>query len=394
MRLLVVTNLFPNSAQPHRAVFNFHQLTALASAHRVHVIAPVAWTARGLSLRSIANTSTEALASASPGLTVEHPHYFYTPKVLRGRYGHLMASSIRSCFREAVEAIRPDLVLGCWAYPDGWAAAMLAREAGLPIVVKVHGSDLMLVDPMGDRGGRARRTREALEMADGVIAVGRHLQGRAIELGADPSRTWVIRNGVDTNTFRPGDRASARRDVGIVGDAPLILSVGNLAAVKGHDVLVRALHEIRRNNWRCTILGRGREGTKLQRLVNTLGMHDRVSFVPPCGQTQLAKWYQAADMLVLPSRSEGVPNVAMEAAACGTPVIASNVGGVADVVLPEGLVPSDDALALAARIESWLESPPTIAKPFPCRSWAESALDLSNVLTQVAAEFSGRRAAA
>lgn len=395
MRILVVTNLIPNVAQPQRALFNLHQFTALAVHHRVHVIAPVAWTSGARALRPIPTLGRErSEPSSASHLSVTHVPYFYTPRSFRGRYGHLMAASIRASFHAAVRSLAPDIVLGCWAYPDGWAAASLAREADLPVVLKVHGSDLMLIDPNRLHAGRPRQTCEALRMADGVIAVGRHLCDRAITLGVDARRAWVVRNGVDTSVFSPADKPAARRAIGYDEAPPLILSVGNLAPVKGHDILIRALTSLPHRNWRCVIIGHGPQRRRLLRCIASAGLQGIVRIVPPRTQQELAQWYRAADLLVLPSRSEGVPNVAMEAAACRLPVIASDVGGVADVVAAEGLVPPGDAPALTARLETWLDHPPTLADSPQARSWADSASELIDVLSTVALSHGHRRAAA
>jgi glycosyltransferase involved in cell wall biosynthesis len=395
MRILVVTNLFPNAAQPQRAMFNLHQFTALALHHRVHVIAPVAWTSGARALRPIPALGHErSEPSSASHLSVTHVPYFYTPRSFRGRYGHLMAASIRASFHAAVRSLAPDIVLGCWAYPDGWAAASLAREADLPVVLKVHGSDLMLIDPNRLHAGRPRQTCEALRMADGVIAVGHHLRDRAITLGVDARRAWVVRNGVDTSVFSPADKSAARRAIGYDEASPLILSVGNLAPVKGHDILIRALASLPHRNWRCVIIGHGPQQRRLLRCIASAGLQGIVRIVPPCTQQELAQWYRAADLLVLPSRSEGVPNVAMEAAACRLPVIASDVGGVADVVAAEGLVPPGDTSALTARLEAWLDHPPALADPPKTRSWADSASELIDVLSTVALSHGQRRAAA
>ena len=254
MRVLAVTNLFPNPLQPQRAPFNLQQLRSLAALHEVRVIAPIAWTGEWMAGAGRAMPSDRRVVR--DGMVVEHPRYLFTPRVLRGMYGRFFMHSIAATFSAAIAELRPDVVLGCWAYPDGWAAVRLARGAGIPVAVKVHGSDLLTVQ----RGSvRERRAAEALVDADGVIAVSDDLRSRAVALGARNERVHLVRNGVDTALFAPGDGAAARESLGIERDAELVLFVGNLVAVKGPDILMRAFARLahQRPRLRCAFVGAG-----------------------------------------------------------------------------------------------------------------------------------------
>src|SRR5262245_35687672 len=120
MRILAVTNLYPNPRQPHRASFTRHQFAALAAEHEVRVIAPIPWTASVMSPAGTDQGFVGGTARISEGMLIEHPHYYFSPKVLRAWYGQFYLSSIRECARRAMREFRPDVVLGSWAYPDGW----------------------------------------------------------------------------------------------------------------------------------------------------------------------------------------------------------------------------------------------------------------------------------
>ena len=234
MRILALTNLYPNPYQPNRATFNRQQLRALGAEHHVEVIAPIAWTNEWSARRGGGRGPKGESPLAQDrrrvfdGMTIHHPRYAFTPKILRGAYGHFFVRSVRECFRQAVRDFRPDVVLGCWAYPDGWAAVQLAREAGLPVAIKVQGSDLLTID---DQPARKRRTSEALAGADAVIAVSRHLAAKAVAMGAAPDRVHVVYNGVDASVFCPAPREVAREHLELTSPDPLILFVGNLVPV-------------------------------------------------------------------------------------------------------------------------------------------------------------------
>lgn len=372
MRILVVSNLYPNPGQPHRASFNRLQLAALARNHEVRVIAPIAWT-----------SGPPHGTRVSDGMIIEHPRYVYTPKVLRGCYGYLFEHSIRKSFYEQLRNWGPEVVLGCWGYPDAWAAARLAREAGLPVAVKLHGSDVLTL-------GRARhaRTAEVLRSADAIIAVSQNVRDKAVAIGAPIGRTHLVYNGIDASIFHRASRDAARRELNLSGSEPLILFAGNLVPVKGVDVLIDAMGHLHRARvpFRGVCIGHGPLRHKLIAQIKLLGLTGHVQLLPPCSQPQLAGWYRAADLFVLPSRSEGMPNVLLEAAACGTPFVATRVGGVAEVSDPAALVPAGDPEALAGRIRQFLDpsTRPILSAPFSPGSWQDSARSLTSVLQRIA----------
>lgn len=348
LRILALTNLYPSPVDPGRAPFNRQQLRVLASRHAVSVIAPVSWTQELAARRRHAPVLPKDRRAQCDGIPVEHPRYLFPPRVLRGWYGHFFRGSVRRAFERAVREFRPDVVYAPWAYPDGWAAVDLGHRAGLPVVIKVHGSDVLTLD---DYPGRRRGTTEALRRADGVIAVSRDLAGRVIRLGADPGRVEVIYDGIDRRLFHPGPAQAARLRLGLGAGEPLILYVGRLVPIKGLDVLVDACARLSREGSRfaCCLIGEGPLRPALAQQIARQGLAGRVRLLGGLPHEQLPDWYRAADVFVLPSHSEGVPNVLMEAMACGTPFVASRVGGIPEIAhLGAGeLVPAGDAPSLA-----------------------------------------------
>ena len=384
MRVLAVTNLYPNPLQPHRAPFNRHQLRLLGARHPLRVIAPVAWTDELALARAGGRL---ARAATLDGLAVEHPRYYFPPKVARGYYGHCYAASVRGAFRRAARDFAPDVVFAPWAYPDGWAAVRLARRAGLPAVVQVHGSDVKLLDRSP---ARRRRTAEALAGADAVVAVSRDLRDRVVALGVPADRVAVVYDGVDVEVFRPGDQSAARAAAAYPGGwptEPVLLFVGNLVSVKGIDVLLRALALV--PPARLVVVGAGPERARLARQAAALGLSDRVAFLGPLPQAALPNWYRAADLFVLPSRSEGVPNVLLEAGACGTPWVASRVGGVPETPghASRRLVAPDRPEELAAAIrEALAAGRPDPADLPPAKPRAAAVEELEAVLLAAVGE--------
>lgn len=404
MRILAITNLYPNPYQPNRAPFNRQQFEALAAQHELRIIAPIAWTDE-LAAKWASRDRTQSRIESN-GVTIEHPRYWFPPKILRGWYGHCFKRSIRNHFRRAVEEFRPEFVLAAWAYPDGWAAVELAHEVGLPVAVKVHGSDVLLLD---QSKARRKRTIEALKRANLVIVVSKHLARAVIAMGVDAERVSVVCNGVDCDLFSPGSRQAARKLLGLPGvvehgrenqksPTPLLLFVGNLVAVKGPDVLVEACALLARCsvNFECRMIGQGPMHRVLERKIREAGLPQCVRLIGSRPLEEMPHWYRAADVVILPSRSEGLPNVLMEANACGARMIASRVGGIPEVTQNGGLVlvPPNDATALAAAIEHTLvQDLPDIAAPLQTRSWNASAMLLASVLERAALRTYKKRAA-
>jgi glycosyltransferase involved in cell wall biosynthesis len=359
MRILAITNLYPNPLQPHRGTFNRQQFRALARRHKMEVISPIAWTDEWSARRRGAAPLPADRRVFRDGLSVYHPRYFYTPGVLRNWYGHFMRCSVERTFRRALDEFRPDVVLAAWAYPDGWSAVELGRRARLPVVVKVHGSDILT---LAQTPGRYGRTVEAMRRADAVIAVSQDLADKVVEMGADRGNVSVIYDGIEPGLFCPGPRADARARLGIGGNDPMILFVGNLVPVKGVGVLVEACAKLAREGRRlgCFLIGQGPLRPAFEAQIARAGLGGVVTLVGPVEHARLPDWFRAADVFVLPSYSEGVPCVLLEAAGCRTPYVASRVGGIPEIAqLNEGRqVPPGDALALAGAIGETLVNPP------------------------------------
>lgn len=373
MRVLIVTNLYPSPIHPQRATFNREQFRALAREHEIRLICPIAWTDEFAAWRAGKPSLPPDRRMEWDGIPVEYPRSLFIPRILRGLYGRCFAWSIRQAFVRNVRTFRPDIVLATWAYPDGWSAIKLAREAHLPVVLKVHGSDLLELEK---HPGRRRGTVEALRQADRVIAVSRDLAERAIELGAAPEHVQLIYNGVDGALFCPGDRAAARARLGLDSKRPILLYIGNLKPVKGPDVLVEAaaLLAARGRGFDLHVVGEGPLRASLERQATERGIS--IVFHGSIPHDRLPDWFRSADMLVLPSRSEGVPNVLLEATACGTPFVASRVGGVPEVADPSALVPPGDPEALANAIAAMLEQPPSRGNTIGGRTHADVAREL------------------
>jgi peptidoglycan/xylan/chitin deacetylase (PgdA/CDA1 family)/glycosyltransferase involved in cell wall biosynthesis len=315
------------------------------------------------------------------GVEVHYPSFLYPPKVLHEHYGWFYWRSVRGTLRRLVAEQVPDAILSYWVHPDGEAGVRLARSLGIPSAVIVGGSDVLLIT---HRPGRRRRVADVLRATDAVITVNHHLRERVLELGARPERAHVWQQGIDAGLFSPGDRREARLRLGIPAEARTIVWVGRMVPVKGLDVLLDACAILRRGlDFRLYLVGDGPLRRSLEAGSAARGLSEVVSFVGPRDHDQLADWYRAADLAVLPSWSEGLPNVLREALACGTPFVASRVGGIPEIA-GEGdsrLVEPGDPSALAGAIAGGLDEWGSARRPHSrSTGWDESAEALIRIL--------------
>ena len=271
----------------------------------------------------------------------------------------------------AVRSGPPDLIHGHWLHPHGFAAAVVGRILRCPVILSAYGSDVARLASGADAGYYQRMMLAAVQWADRVICVSRATAEALAAMGAQRERLLVIPTGVDLDRFSPRDRGVCRAELArVLGrsvsqDTPLLLFAGNLVPVKQVDRLLRAMAELA-PDVRLAIVGEGSESDRLRAVAGELGLGDRVLFAGWRPREEIPTWLAAADLIVLPSASEGMPLIILEALASGTPVVASRVGGVPECV-EDGvtgiLVDPATAEGLAAGLTDALS-----------RSWDRSAL--------------------
>jgi glycosyltransferase involved in cell wall biosynthesis len=377
MRVLALTKIFPNELEPLSAPFNRLQFAALAEHAEVEVLASIPWFPAASWFGRWSATGRLAGVPATEvidGLTVRHPRFAYLPKFGHGMAGPLYAASLAPVVMRYRG--RVDVLLGSWAYPDGYAAVLLAELLGVPAVIKVHGSDLNVLSTLA---GPRRRLEWALARAARVVTVSRPLAAKAAELGAPVDRIDVVPNGIDRGVFHPRDRAEARRALGLAADGPIVLFVGHVTEKKGALDLVRAFGAAGSalRGTRLVLVGDGSGLDACSKLCAELGVD--AALVGAESHERIPTWLAACDVLALPSWNEGTPNVVLEALACGRRVVATSVGGIPDVVTsPElgTLVAPRDIEALARALSAAVATPysaETIAKALPTPSWQGSA---------------------
>lgn len=350
MNILIISNLYPNRLEQNKATFNRQQFFELSHRCSVKIIAPIAWTDR-IFLKYFTKRSIPAHETID-GIETYHPTYFFIPKVFSFLYGFFYFLSIYVTSVRQIRSMRPDCIFATWAFPDGFAAVLVGRIHRIPVFIKIHGSDIHSIESRL----RSVFTAWGLKKARKVFSVSKKLTLKMNEMGVEKSNIITNYNGVDRKMFFPLGKIEARKKFNLPLDKIIILYVGNFETVKGPDVLIEAFEKIKcdKNNWTLYLTGKGSLLRSLKKKSYTYDGGKSIVFSGPVAHENMGAWMNIADLLIVPSRNEGVPNVILEAMACGIPVVATKVGGIPEVVIENEtgiLVEQDSPDELAIAIE-------------------------------------------
>lgn len=387
MRVLVVGSLFPSGTDPLRGVHNHQRVLALAGlGHEVRVVAPVPWFPLLSCMRS---QEPPPRSETLEGLPITHPRFFRPPRVAVSQHHRMYRAALRQPFAEAVRSFNPDVALLLFGYPDAVAMAPLCQEHGLPWVVAVLGSDFRVRCTQPSFRSMIMGTLHSTPV---VVCPGQVLRGDLLDAGLAPDRVIAFNNGINHDLFYPGSGAARR---------PVVIAVGGLVQVKGLERLIAAWGLLRDRlpaGARLELLGDGPRRHALAAQARRLGVGDRVEFLGALPHAEVANRLRQAHCLCLPSRSEGMPNVVIEALACGTPVVATDVGEVPFLVQNgeqgetvanrDESVAADLAEALSRTLaRSW--DPEVVRARVARFTWDEAAKAIETALAQAAQTWSG-----
>ncbi len=386
LRVLSLSTLFSSAARPGFGLFVARQAEALAMRGDVElvVVNPVAIAPQPID-RLINSPETRALPEQTRdwGAEVHYPRYPWLPRIGPRWNPALIARAVLP-LAGRLHAKQPfDLVDAQFFYPDGPAAARIASALGLPLSIKARGSDIHL---WGDKAFARLAMLAAADQAGGLLAVSGALKADMAAMGMDAAKIAVHYTGLDHARFRPLPRTETRAalvaetGLAIPAEVPLLIGVGNLIPLKGHDLSISALAHV--PDAHVIIAGTGPEAEALRRQARELGLEARVHLLGSVKPDALARWLAAADLFVLPSEREGLANAWIEALACGTPLVISDVGGAREVVTSPsaGRLAPRDPRSIAAAVCEVLADPPTqsdVAENAARFSWDENAAQLA-----------------
>ncbi len=356
MKILFVSNLFPDSDHPVWGQINATLLHHLAKRCEVRVLAlrstlPML----GFKVRRLKPRAEDEL------LKPAYAPVWYLPKV-GSRFNHrLIGAGALPVLRRLRKEFNYDVILCSWLYPDVCGLARVLPRLGVPMVAISQGTD---VHVYLDIPVRRKLIVDTVSRLPGTITRSKDLAKRLVDAGVPESRLHPIYNGVDQEVFQPGDRAAARRELKIPADDKVILYVGNFLPIKNPLLLVRALSEVKADsrtaNCRLIMIGAGPLLETAKAEAAAMETSEQIDFVGRKSSGEVARYMQAANVLCIPSNNEGVPNVAFEAMACGLPIVGTKVGGIPEVVCEDflgRLVGKGDQGALTVALKDLLTEP-------------------------------------
>jgi glycosyltransferase involved in cell wall biosynthesis len=382
-RLLFISNLFPDDSEPYRGLDNATVLHALRErGWDIRVMAPRPW----LPLLKPSRHFSPRVQDLP-----FQPQYLpslYLPKIGGVANHHLMARTLRQGLRNLRATFEPDVTLASWLFPDGWAAWQALRtHANLPVVLLAQGSDVHRYLKSTPRRGAIL---EALAGTQSCICRSSNLATMLAEAGAEAAKMRPIHNGIDTRVFcHEGELPSGSA---IPDTAPVLLFVGNLLPVKDPEFLLKAFaalsERISVQQPHLVLAGKGPMRQSLESLASRLGIQDQTHFLGPQSASQIAAWMRRATLLVMTSINEGLPNVILEAQACGLPVVSTDVGGIHEVVDADWkgrLTRYGDMQAWTGAVHEMLQNPPgcaQLAEIGGARTWPAAAVAYEQVLEE------------
>ena len=391
MKILTFTTVYPNPDESALGVFVRRRVQAIGAKSEVKVVAPIP--VLNYQRRALSPNREFPRRRIDGNVEVITPKWFYPPGG-----GALNSLFLFVSVAWPISTLRKqylfDVIDAHFAHPDGIAAALLARTFRCPFTITMRGNEQDHVR----HWLRRRWVSWALKRAGRVIAVARPLHDLALELGVNPSRVVTIPNGIDTAIFYPRDRDSMRIKHGVPSTTRLIVSAGNLIEPKCHHHTIQAVRALANSGIDAMLFIAGGPGSgsscepALRAQVFTLGLEKRVRLLGQVPPETLAELMCAADVFCLASSREGWPNVVHEALACGTPVVATRVGGVPEMIPSEAygfIVPPNDPAALTSALTKALSTGwnrNAIAEWGQQRSWDQVAAEVIRELEAVLSE--------
>ena len=381
--VLALSTLYPNPVNPRFGTFVARSLEALAKRGdwRVTLVNPIGLPPLALGrYRPLADLPEVA---EEGGITIHRPRFTLIPRIGVRRNAAAIA---RACLPlvERIHAETPiDMLDAQFFFPDGPAAATVARKTGLPLSIKARGSDISF---WGAQDFAKGQMLDAARTATGLLAVSRDLARQMVAMGMEADKITVHYTGLDRDRFRPLEHTQLRsqlsRELGFAmpDNAPLLVCVGALIERKGQGIAIAALKDI--PGARLVLVGKGEDEARLRALAASEGVENRVFFAGSLDHDMMPLILSAADVMVLPTVSEGLANAWVEALACGTPVVTTDVGGARELITCDtaGRLVDRNAGAVAAGVNAVLNAPPpreAVAALTEGFSWDANAAELA-----------------
>ena len=393
-RVLSIATLYPNAHTPRFGTFVARQFEALAARGDwdVTVVNPIG--VPPVVFGRYKSLADAAVSGEEGGVQVLRPRFTLIPGVGGPFNPAMIARAVLPLVRK-LHAIAPfDLVDAQFFYPDGPAAAQIATVLSLPLSIKARGAD---ISHWGYKSYANQKMRAAAAQADGLLAVCDMLARDMAAIGLPYDKVTVHYTGLDRALFRPLDRATSRRrlaeefGINVPPAERLVAAVGALIPRKGQHFVIRALAQV--PDTQLVLVGTGPDQSAVKQLVSELGLSARVHFLGSLNHDDLPTILSAADAMALPSASEGLANAWVEALACGTPLVITDVGGARELLTggnPEaGRLVARDSGAIAAGLREVFAAgvtPEVVARSADRFSWQANAAALAEYYESLLAQ--------
>lgn len=385
--VLALSTLYPNAVNPRFGTFVARSLEALVKRGdwRVTVVNPIGLPP--LALGRYRPLAELAPVSEDGGIIIHRPQFTLIPRIGARRNATAIARAALPIVRRIHAETPIDVLDAQFFFPDGPAAAEIARGlggiGGPPLSIKARGSDISF---WGEYGFARDQMQAAARTATALLAVSQDLAGQMAAMGMAADKITVHYTGLDRDRFRPFGHTQLRgqlsRELGFAlpDNAPVLACVGALIERKGQGIAIEALKDI--PGARLVLIGKGEDEARLRALAGSRGVTDRVHFAGSIDHDLMPLILSAADVMVLPTVAEGLANAWVEALACGTPVVTSDVGGARELITCDtaGRLVARNADAVAAGVNAVLNNPPAreaVAALTEAFSWEANAAGLA-----------------
>ena len=365
--LVIITNLYPLPWEPNRATFNKQQFELLNEDFDLSILIPVAFPVWLKNRKNIHQSTNK-----------RYVPYFYIPKIGRRFYSITLFLSILFHSGLWLKKRKPKTIMASWAFPEAVAANWLSRLYKTSFFFKVHGSDVNL---HGKIPARAKQIVNAASNAKGILSVSKALANELINIGVKSEKIQVIYNGVNHQLFTDNYPTKIPNRY--------ILYIGNLKHDKGVMELIEGYNQLKHQHPDLHLVFAG-SGIMHEALVNfaqTEKITEKVTFLGNVDHSEIPAWLTNAVALCLPSYNEGVPNVVLESMAAGIPVLATNVGGIPEVLNEPVcgiIIPPKDTNAVATGLNDLLNrewSHDLIKQHASQFSWQKNKVQLIDMLS-------------
>ena len=361
LKIVVLSSLFPSSVRKQSGLFVRERMFRVAEFADIEVVSPVPWFP-GQSIIRWFKPNYRPMPEKieiQNGIKVHFPRFLSIPGLFRQWDGAMLARAASRVIEKIEQQQCIDVIDSHFTYPDGFAAGKIGERLNKKVTITLRGTELS----HSKDAQKKALLLEAWNRADHMICVANSLKKLAVSLGADGDKFTVVGNGVDTEKFSVCEKNAARKQLGIDEDSKVLITVGGLVKRKGFHRVIACMPELMKTYPKLVYLivgGASAEGnieSELRQQAEQLGVTSNVKFLGSLPPSELSVPLSAADAFVLATANEGWANVILESMACGTPVIATDVGGNSEVINSQKLgtiIPFDDHDKLLAALDDGL----------------------------------------